>query len=145
MGPLISASHRKDVEHYYEIADKKGDLLLGADLPSDPQLAGGAFCATGVDGRRHQRSSRSAGRDFRPSVTVIQFDTVDEAVAQANNSPFGLVAAVLTSNVSVALTLAERLRVGQVWINSLGVGPDVKFPVGGYKYSGFGREKGLEA
>ena len=63
----------------------------------------------------------------------------------ANDSPFGLVAGVHTSNIDAAMAMAERLRVGQVWINSFAVGLDVEFPFGGYKLSGFGREKGLEA
>lgn len=82
---------------------------------------------------------------FGPVLTVIPFDTAEEAVRMANDSPFGLVAGIHTSSVNAALGVGEKLRVGQVWINSFGVGLDVEFPFGGCKLSGYGREKGLEA
>jgi len=82
---------------------------------------------------------------FGPVLTVIPFDSAEEAVRIANDSPFGLVAGIHTTNISAALSVGERLRVGQVWVNSFGIGLDVEFPFGGYKFSGFGREKGLEA
>ncbi|WP_165814516.1 aldehyde dehydrogenase family protein [Pararhodobacter oceanensis] len=145
MGPLVSNAQKASVEEYYEIAAKEGELLLGADLPGDAALANGAFVrpaiVAGVD-----NTARVAREEvFGPLLTVIPFDTAEEAVQIANDSPFGLVAGVHTQNISNALAAAERLRVGQVWINSFGVGLDVEFPFGGYKLSGFGREKGLEA
>jgi aldehyde dehydrogenase (NAD+) len=82
---------------------------------------------------------------FGPILTVIPFGTVDDAIAIANDSPYGLVAGVHTSNINAAMRLGEKLRVGQVWVNSFWVGLDVEFPFGGFKQSGFGREKGLEA
>ncbi|MGN6463632.1 MAG: aldehyde dehydrogenase family protein [Pseudolabrys sp.] len=82
---------------------------------------------------------------FGPILTVIPFDTVDQAVDIANDSPFGLVAGIHTKNIDAAMTLGQKLRVGQVWVNSFWVGLDVEFPFGGFKQSGFGREKGLEA
>lgn len=145
MGPLVSNDHKSSVEQYYEIAEQEGELLLGADLPTDPALRQGAFVRpaiiTGVD-----NTARVAREEiFGPLLTVIPFDTAQDAVRIANDSPFGLVAGVHTQSISNALAAAEHLRVGQVWINSFGVGLDVEFPFGGYKLSGFGREKGLEA
>jgi acyl-CoA reductase-like NAD-dependent aldehyde dehydrogenase len=145
MGPLISKTHRKDVERYYELAEKEGDLLLGADLPSDPELAEGAFVRPALVVGASNAARIAREEIFGPVLTVIPFDSAEEAVAMANDSPFGLVAGIHTTNINAALSLAEKLRVGQVWINSFGVGLDVEFPFGGYKYSGFGREKGLEA
>jgi aldehyde dehydrogenase (NAD+)/betaine-aldehyde dehydrogenase len=145
MGPLISKAHRKDVERYYELAGKEGDLLLGADLPADPELAEGAFVRPALVVGASNAARIAREEIFGPVLTVIPFDSAEEAVAMANDSPFGLVAGIHTTNINAALSLAEKLRVGQVWINSFGVGLDVEFPFGGYKYSGFGREKGLEA
>ena len=62
----------------------------------------------------------------------------------ANASNYGLVAGVYTTDISKAMRAAERLRAGQIWINSFYAGLDVEFPFGGYKRSGFGREKGIE-
>ena len=145
MGPLISKSHQQDVERYFEVASQEGELLLGAETPAAPELADGAFVrpALVVGASNEARIARE--EIFGPVLTVIPFDSAEEGVRMANDSPFGLVAGIHTTNINLALSLAERLRVGQVWINSFGVGLDVEFPFGGYKYSGFGREKGLEA
>ncbi|MEW9805037.1 aldehyde dehydrogenase family protein [Mesorhizobium marinum] len=145
MGPLISAAHRGDVERYYELAKSEGELLLGADLPSDPGLARGAFVRPGLVVGATNQARIAREEIFGPILTVIPFDDVHEAVDGANDSPFGLVAGIHTSNIDKALGIGSRLRVGQVWINAFGVGLDVEFPFGGYKLSGYGREKGLEA
>ncbi|WP_084175002.1 aldehyde dehydrogenase family protein [Afifella pfennigii] len=145
MGPLISKGHREEVERYYELAAQEGELLLGAETPSDPRYAQGAFVrpALVVGASNDARIARE--EIFGPALTVIAFDSAEEALRLANDSPFGLVAGVHTTNINAALALSQRLRAGQVWINSFAVGLDVEFPFGGYKLSGFGREKGLEA
>ena len=145
MGPLISRSHQKDVERYFEVASAEGEILFGAEKPSDPALAEGAFVrpALVVGATNNARIARE--EIFGPVLTVIPFDTAEEAVRLANDSPFGLVAGIHTTNINAAMAVGHRLRVGQVWINSFGVGLDVEFPFGGYKLSGYGREKGLEA
>lgn len=145
MGPLISRAHKSDVERYYDIARKDGELLLGADLPKSASLADGAFVRPGLVVGANNGTQIAREEIFGPILTVIPFDTAEEAVAGANDSPFGLVAGIHTTNINRALGVGEKLRVGQVWINSFGVGLDVEFPFGGFKLSGFGREKGLEA
>jgi acyl-CoA reductase-like NAD-dependent aldehyde dehydrogenase len=145
MGPLISTKHMQDVERYFDVARQDGNLLMGAEKPNAPALAGGAFVrpALVVGAGNDTRIARE--EIFGPVLTVIPFDTAEEAARMANDSPFGLVAGVHTSNIAAALSVGEKLRVGQVWVNSFGVGLDVEFPFGGYKLSGYGREKGLEA
>lgn len=145
MGPLISRAHKSDVERYYDIARKDGELLLGADLPKSASLAEGAFVRPGLVIGANNSTQIAREEIFGPILTVIPFDTAEEAVAGANDSPFGLVAGIHTTNINKALGVGEKLRVGQVWINAFGVGLDVEFPFGGFKLSGFGREKGLEA
>ena len=81
---------------------------------------------------------------FGPVVLVLAFDTEDEAIELANDSDYGLVAGVWTSNVSRALRVSERIRVGQVFVNTWSTG-SVQTPFGGWKNSGYGREKGVEA
>lgn len=145
MGPLVSLTHKKDVERYYDIARADGELMLGGQLPTDPALSGGAFVRPGLVVGASNTTRIAREEIFGPILTVIPFDSAQEAIDGANDSPFGLVAGVHTSNIDKALAIGSRLRVGQVWINSFGVGLDVEFPFGGYKLSGFGREKGLEA
>jgi len=145
MGPLISRSHKSDVERYYDIARKDGELLLGAEVPTAAALANGAFVRPGLVVGANNSTQIAREEIFGPILTVIPFDTASEAIDGANDSPFGLVAGIHTSNIDKALGVGSRLQVGQVWINSFGVGLDVEFPFGGYKLSGYGREKGLEA
>jgi aldehyde dehydrogenase (NAD+)/betaine-aldehyde dehydrogenase len=145
MGPLIGLAHKKDVERYYDVARADGELLLGAGLPTSPELSKGAFVRPGLVVGASNKTRIAREEIFGPILTVIPFDGVQEAIDGANDSPFGLVAGIHTTNIDKALAIGTRLRVGQVWINSFGVGLDVEFPFGGYKLSGFGREKGLEA
>jgi aldehyde dehydrogenase (NAD+) len=145
LGPLISPAQRATVEGYLGVAQEEGTVLLGSDLPGDPALRGGNFVrpalVTGV-----ANDSRTAQEEiFGPILAVIAFDDLNEAVALANQSEFGLVAGVFTTSIDTTMAAIHGLRVGQVWVNAFSVGLDVEFPFGGYKRSGFGREKGLEA
>lgn len=145
MGPLINQSHLRTVESYLDVAKQEGELLLGAEKPSDPALAKGAFARPALVLKASNKSRIAQEEIFGPVLTVISFSTPEEALQMANDSEFGLVAGVRTRDIGTALKLAQGLRVGQVWINSFGIGLDVEFPFGGEKRSGFGQEKGIEA
>ncbi len=145
MGPLISKVRQREVEAYMELAAQEGELLLGADLPADPALAAGNFVRPALVVGVTNAARVAQEEVFGPLLTVIPFDTTEEAIALANDSPFGLVAGVHTTSIDKALHVADSVRAGQIWINAFGVDLDVEFPFGGYKLSGFGREKGLEA
>ncbi|WP_307838989.1 aldehyde dehydrogenase family protein [Deefgea sp. CFH1-16] len=82
---------------------------------------------------------------FGPVCTVIVFDTPDEAIAIANDSEYGLAAAVWTRDLNTAHSMAKQLRAGTVWINCYDEGGDMNLPFGGYKQSGNGRDKSLHA
>ena len=79
---------------------------------------------------------------FGPVMTIIKFETAEEALREANNSPFGLVGSVYTSNLSTGLSVSQRIRAGVVWVNTYNY-IDAAFPWGGFKASGHGRDQGL--
>ena len=80
---------------------------------------------------------------FGPVLSCIDFETEAEALAVANNSPYGLAAAVWTSDITRAHNMARKLRAGSVWVNYYD-GGDMTAPFGGFKMSGYGRELGEE-
>jgi aldehyde dehydrogenase (NAD+) len=75
----------------------------------------------------------------------MKFKDEDEAINLANATQFGLVAGLWTRDGSRQLRLAKRIQAGQVFINNYGAGGGIELPFGGYKSSGYGREKGFEA
>ncbi len=82
---------------------------------------------------------------FGPVAAAVTFTSVEEALALANGTEYGLIAAVWTKDLDVAHTMAEEIRAGQVYLNTYGAGGGVEYPFGGFKKSGYGREKGFEA
>ena len=79
---------------------------------------------------------------FGPVLSVMPFDTVDEAIAIANDTEYGLAASVWTKNIDKALMVTRRVRAGRFWVNTtLSGGPEL--PIGGFKQSGWGREAGM--
>jgi aldehyde dehydrogenase (NAD+) len=145
MGPLISEAHRQRVLSYVGLGQREGGtLLLGGKAPDHPACRSGYFVEpTLLAGLSH--ATRVAREEiFGPVLTVFRFHTEAEAIRLANDTPYGLVAGVWTSNLNRAHTFAARLQAGQVYINDFFSG-SVASPFGGYKQSGFGRERGVEA
>jgi aldehyde dehydrogenase (NAD+) len=82
---------------------------------------------------------------FGPVLAIICFDGLDEAAEIANRSQYGLVSGIWTRDINTAMSLSSRIKAGQVYINTYGAGGGVELPFGGYKKSGYGREKSLES
>ena len=82
---------------------------------------------------------------FGPVLTITAFSDLDEVAKLANWTDYGLLAGIWTRDINKALFLADKIKAGQVYVNTYGAGGGVELPFGGYKKSGFGREKGLEA
>lgn len=119
-------------------------LVAGGHAATDGELAGGYFIAPTIFDQVNNRMAIAREEVFGPVLSVIAFDTEDEAVAIANDSPYGLAAGVWTQNLPRTLRVTRELRVGQVWVNTYR-SLAVQAPFGGVKESGFGREKGEAA
>ena len=146
MGPLISGKQLDRVLGYLEIGRKEGaSVLTGGGRPAAEELGRGYFVEpTLLDGVN--QGMRVANEEiFGPVLSVLTFEEEEEAVAIANGSPYGLIAAIWTRDINKAFRLARSLDCGQVYVNSYGAGGGADLPFGGYKRSGYGREKGVEA
>jgi acyl-CoA reductase-like NAD-dependent aldehyde dehydrogenase len=140
MGPLVSAEQLERVERYLEIGRMEAELVATGRRPADERLAGGFFAAPAIF-RASNDATIAREEIFGPVMTVIPFKDPDEVVRLANDSDYGLAAAVWTRDVKKALTTARALRAGVVWINDTQPAP-TEAPWGGYKQSGIGRELG---
>jgi len=145
VGPITTRPQYRKVLDYIQIAKDEGAVcVLGGQAASRPECGDGWFVEptifTGV-----KPSMRIAQEEvFGPVLSVIPFDTDDEAVAIANDTLYGLAAGVWTSSINRALRMSERLEAGTVWVNTYRA-VSYMSPFGGYKRSGIGRESGLGA
>lgn len=142
MGPLISADQRAKVEAMIEAGRQAGaTLVTGGGRP--PGLDRGYFVEPTLFTDVHNSMRIAQEEIFGPVNVVIGFDSDDEAVALANDNPYGLSGAVHAQDPVRAYRIARRLRTGAVIINGGGgTFPDISMPFGGYKASGLGREYG---
>ena len=140
MGPLVSADQRERVTRYVKEGQSAGAVAVAGGKP----IAGkGFFVAPTVLTNVVESMSVVREEIFGPVVTVSRFDDLDDVVALANNSQYGLAAAAWTRDVSKAHRFAAKMQAGTVWINCYNV-LDPALPFGGYKQSGWGREMGHE-
>lgn len=143
LGPLNSAEHYARVQNYVTAGQQEGASLITGGARPDHLQRGYFLAPTIFDGVQSQM--RIAQEEiFGPVLSVLTFFDEDEALELANDVKYGLVAGIFTSDINRAMRLARGIRAGQIFINEYYAGGE-ETPFGGYKQSGFGREKGMEA
>ncbi|WP_231186376.1 aldehyde dehydrogenase family protein [Haladaptatus sp. DYF46] len=141
VGPLASAEHKNRVLEYIAIGKEEGATpLLGGNALDRPGYFVEPTIFTDV-----QNDMRIAQEEiFGPVLSVISFRDEEEALSIANDTTYGLTAGIFTNDITRAHRLARYLEAGNVYVNKW-FGDTTQTPFGGYKHSGIGREKGLEA
>ena len=141
MGPLVNQEiFRTSVEHVEDALAKGGRAAAGGARLLGGDYDHGYFFAPTLLADTTQAMKIMSEETFGPVVGAMPVDSLSEAIALANDSPFGLAGYVFCSDLAVALRMAEQLDAGSVWVNDIHRSYNM-VPFGGYKESGLGREK----
>ncbi len=145
VGSLVSEKQRERVRDYIEIGQREGaTIVVGGDAPEDPALAGGAYLMPTVFDNATNDMRIAREEIFGPVVSIIQFDSEEEALRLANATPYGLAGSIWSRDIGKALRAAKALQAGVISVNS-NSSVHTEAPFGGYKMSGIGRELGMSA
>jgi len=145
IGPITTPAQYRKVLDYIDIARREGArCILGGQPAAGEGLTGGQFVEPTifVDVDNTMRIARE--EVFGPVLSVIGFDTEEDAIRIANDTIYGLAAGIWTQDIGRAVRMPKRLRAGTVWVNTYRA-VSYMMPFGGMKFSGLGRESGLEA
>jgi alpha-ketoglutaric semialdehyde dehydrogenase len=146
IGPVVSRTHQAEVISHLERARREGaTILAGGGAPADPALANGCYVEPTVITGVTQQMSIWRDEVFGPAIAIVEVDGLHEAVDAANDSLYGLSAAVFTNDLGSASYFAQYVDTGQVSVNLPTSGWDVHHPFGGFLDSGSAfKEQGLE-
>ncbi len=143
-GALASKKQLETVQRYVDVAKQEGAALVAGGARADIGTGKGYFFQPTVFDNVTPAMTIAREEIFGPVLATIEFGDLDEAIARANDTQYGLAAAVWTRDVKKAHYVAGKLKAGTVWINTYNV-YDTAAPFGGYKASGFGREMSAHA
>ena len=145
VGPVTTLPQYKKILDYIAVGRGEGAQVALGGGPADKERFGdGWFIQPTIFTGVNNKMRIAQEEIFGPVLSIIPFADEDEAVAIANDSPYGLAAGVWTQSIRRSIIMSERLRAGTIWVNTYRA---VSFmsPFGGYKRSGLGRENGQEA
>jgi len=138
MGAVVSGKQLERIQNLLKQGEEEGAVLNLAPIPLPGR---GAFCLPGFFTESPSSLTVSREEIFGPIATTATFRTLDEAVALANDTRYGLAASIWSENINRAIELAAKVKAGVVWINGTNMF-DAAAPFGGYRESGYGREGG---
>lgn len=146
LGPLISHEHQRKVLSYYARAKSEGaTVVTGGGVPEMPSdVRGGSWIQPTIWTGLPESASVIREEVFGPCCHIAPFDTEDQVIAMANDTPYGLCSTVWTKDLDRSHRIARGLEVGLCWINSWFL-RDLRTPFGGTKRSGIGREGGAHS
>jgi len=146
VGPLISRGHREKVLSYYKLAIEEGaTLITGGGVPEfGDERDQGAFVQPTIWTGLGENARCVKEEIFGPVCHIAPFDSEEEVVALANDSPYGLASVIWTNSLQRAHRVAPRIDAGIVWVNTWYL-RDLRTPFGGVKMSGIGREGGVHS
>jgi aldehyde dehydrogenase (NAD+) len=144
LGAIASKTQLDTDLRYIETAKREGATLVAGGLRADIGTGKGYFLQPTVFAGVTPAMTIAREEIFGPVLAAIEFADVDEAIARANDSHYGLAAAVWTRDIKKAHHVARKLQAGTIWINTYNA-YDTAAPFGGYKHSGFGREMSMHA
>jgi len=145
LGAVVSKAHRDKILSYIELATKEGGkILCGGNTVKVPGREKGFYLHPTVIEVYDDQCRVNQEEIFGPVVTIMPFDSEEEAVAMANGVRYGLSATIWTSDLNRSMRLSKALESGIVWVNTW-LNRDLRTPFGGVKASGVGREGGFEA
>ncbi|QRY44521.1 2-hydroxymuconic semialdehyde dehydrogenase [Mycolicibacterium boenickei] len=145
-GPLISAVHREKVLRYFELAQHEGaEVLVGGGVPDlGGDLSGGSWIEPTLWAGLTNDAATVREEIFGPVAALIPFDDENEAIELANDTDYGLAAAVWTNDLRRGHRVAQAMHVGMSWVNTWFL-RDLRSPFGGMGLSGLGREGGASS
>jgi aldehyde dehydrogenase (NAD+) len=146
LGPIISKRQFDRILAMVERAKDQGArVIIGGKQSKVEEPGEGYYFEPTIIDHVSPASEMAQEEVFGPVLTVFEFSTEEEAIQLANGTSYGLVTGIWTNDISRAHRVASKVKSGQVFINDYGAAGGVELPFGGYKKSGIGREKGVEA
>ncbi|KAM9993776.1 hypothetical protein ACTFIZ_011731 [Dictyostelium cf. discoideum] len=140
LGPLISKQQHDRVLGYIQKGKEEGATChFGGEVHNHHADGAGYFVQPTIFTNVTDDMTICKEEIFGPVVVILPFKTVDEVIARANNTTYGLAAGIWTKDISLALNVSNKLKAGSVWVNDFNILKS-QIPFGGFKQSGFGRD-----